>query len=74
MNFPRLLFAVVLGCCWLRPEPLAAQAAGAPPFEMDKEYSADLTIIAKEGITIQSKTYVDGDKMRGQMSMNGMDM
>jgi hypothetical protein len=76
MNSLSLVLALMAGCCLLRPEPLAAQvpAAGAPPFEMDKRYSADLTIITKDGMTIQSKTYVDGDKMRGQMSMNGMDM
>jgi len=76
MNSLRLVLIFVAGCCLLHPEPLAAQAsaAGAPPFEMDKAYSADLTIITKDGITLQSKTYVDGDKMRGQVSMNGMDM
>jgi len=77
MNSLRLIVALVIGCgCWLHPEPLAAQAAvaGVPPFEMDKQYSADLTITTKDGMNIQSKTSVDGDKMRGQMSLNGMDM
>ena len=79
MNSLRLVLALVIGCCLLRPEPLAAQTAvaqtaAAPPFEMDRQYSADLTIITKDGLTIQSKTYVDGDKMRGEMSMNGMEM
>ncbi len=56
MNSLRLVLALVAGCCLLRPEPLAAQAAAttAPaPFEMDKQYSADLTIVTKDGMTIQ---------------------
>ncbi len=73
MNPSRLVFAVVAGCCLLRPEPLAAQA-GVPPFAMEKQYSADLTITTKDGTAIQSKTYVDGDKMRSEMAMNGMEM
>jgi outer membrane lipoprotein-sorting protein len=73
MNPSRLVFAIVAGCCLLRPAPLPAEEA-APPFTMEKHYSADLTITTKEGMAIQSKTYVDGDKMRSDATMNGMEM
>jgi len=73
MNSSRLFLFIVAGCCLLRPEPLPGQE-GAPPFAMDKPSSADLTITTKQGMTIQAKTYLDGDKMRSEVSMNGMDM
>ena len=73
MNPPRFFLLVVAGCCLLRPAPLAADDA-APPFTMEKHYSADLAITTKNGMTIQSKTYVDGDKMRSDVTMNGMAM
>jgi len=41
---------------------------------MDKQYSADMTITTKKGMTIQAKTHLDGDKMRSDMAMSGMDM
>lgn len=69
----RLVLALVAGCCLLRPAPLSAQGT-APPFVMDKQYSADLTITTKGGAAMQAKTYLDGDKMRSEMAMNGMDM
>jgi hypothetical protein len=73
MNSFRLVFAVMAGCCLLRPAPVAADGA-VPPFAMEKHYSADLMITTKEGMAIQSKTYVDGDKMRSDVTMNGMEM
>jgi hypothetical protein len=73
MNPSRLVFAIVAGCCLLRPESLPADDV-APPFAMEKHYSADLAITTKDGMAIQSKTYVDGDKMRSDMTMNGMAM
>jgi hypothetical protein len=73
MNPSRLVFAIVAGCCLLSPSPLAAQD-GAPPFVMEKQYSADITITMKDGTVIPSKNYVDGDKMRSDMTMNGMAM
>ena len=41
---------------------------------MEKQYSADIVVTTKQGMTIQSKTYVDGDKMRSDVNMNGMQM
>ena len=73
MNPSRLVFVLVAGCGLLRPASLSGQQV-APPFTMDKQYSADLTITMKQGMTIQAKSYLDGDKMRSEMSMNGMDM
>ncbi len=71
MNPSRLVFAVVAGCCLLRPEPLPAQEA---PFGWGKSFSADMVITTAKGRTITSKMYSDGGKMRTEMSMNGMQM
>jgi outer membrane lipoprotein-sorting protein len=68
-----LVLAIAAGCCLLRAEPLSAQEV-PPPFAMEKHYSADLAITTKNGMAIQSKTYVDGDKMRSDVTMNGMAM
>jgi len=73
MNSFRLVLAFVAGCCLPPLVPLSAQDA-APPFVMEKHYSADLTITLKNGMVIASKTYVDGDKLRSDASMNGMAM
>jgi hypothetical protein len=74
MNSFRLVLAIVAGCCLLRPAPLPADDASAPPFAMEKQYSADIVVMIKDGVTIQSKTYVDGDKMRSDVNMHGMAM
>ena len=71
MNPSRLVFALVAGCCLLALSPLPA-ADTPPPFEMEKQYSADVVISMKDGTTVDSKTYVDGDKMRSDVTMNGM--
>jgi outer membrane lipoprotein-sorting protein len=73
MNRSPFVFVAVAAWCLLQPSPLAAQD-GAPPFVMDKQYSADLTISTKNGTTIQTRSYVDGDKMRNDTTVNGMDM
>jgi hypothetical protein len=73
MNPLRLLVAVVAGCGLFQGENLRADA-GAPPFAMDKQYSADMTIMTKGGMTVHTKTYVDGDKLRSNLSMGGIDM
>jgi hypothetical protein len=73
MNLSRLVFAIVAGFCLLRPAPLAAQES-APPFVMEKQYSADQTITTKDGMVLQTKTFVDGDKMRSNVTMKGMAM
>jgi hypothetical protein len=67
----RLVLAIVAGCCLLRPAALPA-ADTTPPFAMEKHYSADLAITTDKGMNIQSKAYIDGDKMRSDVSMNGM--
>jgi outer membrane lipoprotein-sorting protein len=73
MNPSRFVFAIVAGCCLLCPASLPAEE-GTPPFAMEKQYSAEMTITTKAGMTLQLKSYVDGDKMRSEMTMNGMDM
>jgi outer membrane lipoprotein-sorting protein len=69
----RLALAVATAWCLLHPSSLAAQD-GAPHFAMDKQYSADLAIGMKNGMTIQCRSYVDGDKMRNDTTVNGMNM
>jgi hypothetical protein len=71
MNSSRLVFALMAGCCLLAFSPLSADDT-KPPFAMQKQYSADVVITMKEGMTVNSKAYVDGDKMRSDTSMNGM--
>ena len=73
MNPSRLVFAVVAGICLLSPLSSVAQDT-APPFAMAKQYSADQTITTKDGTVIQTKSFVDGDKMRSEITMNGMNM
>ncbi len=73
MNFLRFALVVVAGLGLMHLQPARAQVIAAP-FEMNKEYSADLSIVTKDGQTIESKTYVSGDKMRGSVSMGGMQM
>ena len=73
MNFSRLLFAIVAGCCLPGLSPLFA-ADDLPPFTMEKHYSADVIISTQERGDITSKTYVDGDKMRSDVSTQGMNM
>lgn len=73
MNPVRLVFAIVASVFLLCPTILPAED-GAPPFAMDKQYSADLTITTKAGMSIPTKTYVDGDKMRSDMTMSGVEL
>jgi hypothetical protein len=71
MSSSRLVFAIVAACCLLWPGTLPAQEA---PFSLDQPSSADLTISMKNGMTIQAKTYLDGENIRSEMTMSGMDM
>jgi hypothetical protein len=73
MNRSRFVLAIVAGCWLLRPASLPAEE-GSPPFEMEKQYSTEMTLTTKDGMSIQLKSYVDGDKMRSETTMNGMDM
>ena len=73
MNFFRFFLVIVAVGGLLRPAPLTADDTAAP-FAMEKHYRADLAITTKEGMAIQSKTYVDGDKMRSDVTMNGVAM
>jgi hypothetical protein len=86
MTFLRLVLAIVAGL--LCPAslladatapatpatPAPATAEAPPPFTMEKHYSADIAVSMKDGMNIQSKTFVDGDKMRSNVNMSGMDM
>jgi hypothetical protein len=73
MTSLRLGLALVAAGCFLRPAPLPADDA-VPPFAMEKHYSANLAITIKNGMNIQSKTFIDDDKMRSDVTMNGMAM
>jgi hypothetical protein len=71
MKPSRLFLLVVAGCCLARPEPLCAQVV-PPPFTMDKPFSADITVAIKDSMTVETKTYSDGDKLRSEVNMNGI--
>lgn len=73
MNPLRLVLVIVAGCCLLRPAPLPAQEA-APPFTMDKQYSADMLFTTDKGQNFTQKVYNDDGKIRTEMSMQGMQM
>ena len=75
MNFLRVALTLMTVGCFLHPGLVEAQGTSAtPPFVMDKAYTADLTITTKDGKVIQTATAVDGDKMRGAISLGGMQM
>ena len=71
MNLTRLALLVVAGCC-LVLNPLRAQTP--PPWTPDKQFSADQVITTKDGMTIQSKIYVDSGKIRTDIDAHGMSM
>jgi hypothetical protein len=73
MKPSRLFLLVVAGCCLAHPASLFAQVV-PPPFTMDKAYSADVTVTTKDGMRMEGKIYSDGDKIRNETNMNGMDM
>ena len=66
-----LLLVLAFVCGWLSPASLPAQEVRAP-FTMNKQYSADMTVITKNGMTLKTKTYIDNDKVRSELEMNGM--
>jgi Domain of unknown function (DUF4412) len=65
------LLALVIGGFVLGPVSLPAQEVRAP-FTMDKQYSADVTITAKDNRTMKAKTYIDDEKMRLEMAIGDM--
>ena len=71
MNLTRLALFVVAGCA-LVLNPLRAQTP--PPWTPDKQFSADQVITTKDGMTVQSKVYVDSGKIRTDMDAHGMSM
>ena len=73
MSPSRFVLTIVAGCCLLRPAFLAAQDTSAP-FEMAKQYSSELLISSQGGKPVPSKTYVDNDKIRNEMTMNGLNV
>ncbi len=44
------------------------------PFGMDKQFSADQVITTKDGTTVNSKVFMDGGKVRMEISTQGMNM
>jgi hypothetical protein len=73
MNLSRLVFLIVAGGCFLADQPLNAQATAAP-FTPDKQYSADEVITTKGGMNIATRVYMDNEKIRSEMTMQGMSM
>jgi len=71
MNLTRLALLAVAGCS-LFLNPLRAQTP--PPWTPDKQFSADQVITTKDGMTIQSKVYVDSGKIRTDIDAHGMSM
>lgn len=53
----------------LRPSTLLAQQA---PFVMPKQYSADIIMTAKTGFNIETRTFLDGDKLRSELHRDGV--
>ncbi len=56
------------------PATPAPATSEAPPFTMEKHYSAETVVTLKGGMIIGSKSYIDGDKMRSDVNMHGMAM
>jgi outer membrane lipoprotein-sorting protein len=73
MNPSRFLLLVVAGGCLLASSPLSAQDP-LPPFELNKQYNAEMTITPKDGQAMMQKIYSDDGKVRTEMSVSGMQM
>jgi len=73
MNLTRLALLIVAGCSLIL-NPLRAQTPAAAPWTPDKQFSADQVITTKDGMTIQSKVYVDSGKIRTDIDAHGMSM
>ena len=69
MHLLRLVL-IVAGYCLL---PLL-HADDAAPFTMEKHYSADVVITSPQSGNITSKTYVDDEKTRSDVTASGMNM
>jgi hypothetical protein len=69
MNLTRLALLVVGGCV-LVLNPLRAQTP--PPWTPDKQFSADVSLTTKEGMTTQCKLYIDTGKVRADLDGHGM--
>jgi len=70
MNSRRLFLLVVGGCLGCFSFLRADNAT--PPFELAKQYSADMVITSSAGQAITSKIYTDSGKIRTEMSTSGM--
>jgi alpha-glucosidase (family GH31 glycosyl hydrolase) len=73
MTPSKLVFALVVGFCLLRPAPLLADDA-LSPFGANAQFSADMITTTKEGTSITQKLYSDSGKMRSEVTANGMNM
>ncbi|HEX4140831.1 MAG TPA: DUF4412 domain-containing protein [Candidatus Methylacidiphilales bacterium] len=71
MNLTRLVLLIVAGCS-LALNPLRAQST--PPWTPDKQFSAEQVISTRDGMTINSKVYVDTGKIRTDMDGHGMNI
>lgn len=74
MNLSRLALVAVAGCCLVFTLALRAQAPSPAPWTPDKQFSADQVITTKEGMTINSKVYVDNGRVRTETNANGMNI
>jgi len=73
MNPTRVFFLIMAGCCFLSLRPLVAQATGVP-FDVSKQYSAEMVITTKDGQTLTQKINSDNGKIRSEGGMSGMTM
>jgi hypothetical protein len=73
MNPSRVFLLIVAGCCFFSSRPLLGQAAGVP-FDVSKQYSAQMVITTQDGRVMNSKVYNDNGKVRSEVSMPGMTM
>lgn len=64
------LAVLALGGSALILNPLRAQTP--PPWTPDKQFSADVSFTTKEGMTTQSRLYIDTGKIRADLDGHGM--
>jgi outer membrane lipoprotein-sorting protein len=69
----RAFLFIVAGAGLLSSHPLPAQATGVP-FEMSKQYSAEMVATTKDGRDMAQKIYSDDGKVRSEMNSSGMQM
>jgi len=74
MNLSRIFLLFLAGCCVLQPQITRGQSAS--PFELSKQYSAEMVITPgpnspSAGKTMTTKVYNDNGKVRSEMEGAG---